>query len=97
VFEISAGEVIKMKPYWFQEKIINSTRAKLSEGYKRIMIYLACGGGKTHIAAQIAKMAREKGNNVHFLADQNNLTEQTSKTFWEYGINHGIIQGDTQD
>ena len=54
---------------------------------------MSCGGGKTHIAAEIVKKAVDKGNRVWFIVDNLELVEQTITVFENHGLDVGVIQG----
>ena len=43
----------------YQRKIIDDVRQSIANGHKRIIIQLPVGGGKTIIAGEIARSARE--------------------------------------
>ena len=52
----------------------------------RIMLQLPTGGGKTEIAAAIAKRYHEAGRNVTFVAHRQILIGQTKRRFADYGL-----------
>lgn len=56
------------------------------------MLMAPCGSGKTTIAAEMVRAARDKGTPVLFIADRIELIEQASARFDHEGIDHGIIQ-----
>lgn len=74
----------------YQSKIIEDVRGALKTS-KKILIQLATGGGKTAIAAFMAKGIKERGKNLWFIAHRDFLLEQTSKTFMDAGLNHSFI------
>ena len=55
-------------------------------GYKRPCIVLPCGGGKSIIAADMAKRATDNGKRVLFLVHRQELCEQITDTFDGYGV-----------
>lgn len=78
----------------FQDRTIDEIRTALVAGFKKIMVMAPTGSGKTHIAVKIINMAIKKGKKVLFVVDRKTLVNQTSKTFWNHDIDHGIVQGD---
>ena len=60
-------------------------------GYRRILIQLATGGGKTKIAEAILGIVRELGFAGQFIVHRKELINQTSRTFRDAGIPHGFI------
>jgi len=86
IFDIKPIELKPLQQYSLDEirKAMAST--------KKLIYMAATGMGKTIIAAQIAKNAREKGKKVVFIADRIVLCQQTSDVFLRYGIMHGVIQ-----
>jgi superfamily II DNA or RNA helicase len=86
------GAELELRPY--QAQAIQGLRIGLSEGCLRQMLYGPTGMGKTALAVGLVKGARAKGKRVAFLCNRIQLVEQASKAFQNYGIAHGIIQGD---
>lgn len=80
-----------MRPY--QVKGVDDLRQAFAEGLKRVIFKLPTGGGKTVIAQEIIKMATSKGKRVAFVCNRIELASQTSRRFYEAGINHGLMQG----
>ena len=78
--------------YDFQESAIEELRAGLRQGYKRQILCLPTGGGKTECAIALTKEAHAKGSRVAFVADRIALVDQTSDRFTQYGIDHGVVQ-----
>lgn len=76
----------------YQEESINQLRQSLRLGYKRPILQLPTGSGKTEVAVSIIKSAIDKGKRVCFFVDKLALVDQASKRFFKYGIDHGIIQ-----
>ena len=81
--------MIQLRPY--QENIINDVRAEFACGKKRVCIVSGCGSGKTVIMAWMSAQAKIKGNDVLFVIHRQELSDQSSETFSESGISHGII------
>jgi superfamily II DNA or RNA helicase len=52
------------------------------------------GSGKTVVASHLVDECLKKGKNAVFVVDRVTLVDQTSRTFDEYGIDHGVVQAD---
>ena len=78
----------------YQVKLVDGCRAALASGHKRIVAYLPTGSGKTRVAVSIIEMVLEKNKKVAFVCNRIQLLGQTSRVFDDYGIRHGVIQGD---
>lgn len=82
--------MIEFRPY--QQIAIDTARARIGAGIKRILINAATGAGKTIIAAGITQRAVSKGKRVLFLAHRRELIEQCAAKLQEAGVlNFGII------
>ena len=91
--------MFELRPY--QEKFINdiheqfcelSTEKKKLGRRGRVCGVMPCGAGKTLATAYMTKKAaEEKGRRVVFMVHRKELIEQTSKTFTDLEIEHGII------
>jgi len=75
---------MELRPY--QKQLITDAKKALARGKRRICIVLSCGGGKSVIAANIAKMAISKGNSVLFLVHRIELCNQIRDTFVACGV-----------
>lgn len=60
--------------------------------YKRILFTMPTGAGKTLLACELVKTAREKMRYVLFLAYSEEVIKQTSSKLTDYGLEHGIIK-----
>jgi len=76
---------MELRPY--QKQLITNAKRALARGKRRLCIVLSCGGGKSVIAANIAKMAISKGNSVLFLVHRIELCNQIRDTFSACGVN----------
>ncbi len=76
-----------MKLRDYQQDLIDSVHNAWAEGYRRPCIVLPCGGGKSIITADMTKRTTQRGKNVLFLVHRQELCEQISNTFTEYGVN----------
>ncbi|WP_017761042.1 DEAD/DEAH box helicase [Pseudacidovorax intermedius] len=78
----------------YQRDAIESLRAAIREGKRRILLVAPTGSGKTTIASILVRESQNKGKRSAFLVDRKSLIKQTSETFDLHGIAHGIIQAD---
>lgn len=83
--------------YAFQNALVSNTRASWVAGHHRPCIVLPCGGGKSVIAADIAKRTTDAGNRVLFIVHRKELCEQIRATFKWWGVdmegcNVGMVQ-----
>lgn len=78
----------------YQEASIRAVRDELARGKLRVLLYLPTGGGKTLIACEVIRLAVAKGKRVGFVVNRIQLLEQTCRKLLEYGIEHGVIQGE---
>jgi DNA repair protein RadD len=85
---------IDLRPY--QDDAVAKTRAQMAAGARRIILASPTGSGKTEIGMSFIKRNQLKGSTAWFIVDRKTLVDQTSDRFFEYGIDHGIIQGDNR-
>lgn len=76
---------MELRPY--QQDLINDIRKELATGLKRVCAVLGCGGGKSFIQANIAKLANDKENRVLYLIHRKELASQIQATFYSTGVN----------
>lgn len=81
-----------LRPY--QERALDQIRHQFRRGRKRVILCLPTGAGKTHVAAHMMSLARDKGNSSIFIADREVLVLQASERLSEDWIPHGIIMSD---
>jgi DNA repair protein RadD len=63
----------------------------LHAGYRRPLVQLPTGGGKTHQIASIASTAVEVGLRVLILATRTRLVRQIGERLTAFGVDHGVI------
>ena len=80
----------------YQADAIEALRAGIRAGSKRLILCAGTGAGKTLTSAHLLKEASRKGSYALFIVDRVALVDQTSEVFTEYGIQHGIVQGDNE-
>jgi DNA repair protein RadD len=77
-----------------QERALAEMRRSLMSGWRRPLLMLPTGGGKTLIAAHIAAGALAKGKRVAFVVPALSLIDQTVAAFEAEGIHAiGVLQG----
>lgn len=82
----------ELRPH--QIKAIDGLRSSLKAGFRRPLLFLPTGAGKTRCAGEIVKGARAKGKRVLFVVPAIALIDQTVRSFWAEGITDiGVIQG----
>lgn len=84
---------IKLRPY--QEKFVADIMSEFSAGQKKICGVAPCGAGKTIMTGFLVKKYFSD-KRVIFFVHRKELIDQTSKTFSELGIEHGIIAAGTK-
>lgn len=82
----------ELRPH--QIKAIDGLRSSLKAGFRRPLLFLPTGAGKTRCAGEIVKGARAKGKRVLFVVPAISLIDQTVRSFYAEGIRDiGVIQG----
>ncbi len=79
--------------YEDQQEFVAKLREALKHGIKSVLGVASPAFGKTVVAAHITQQARLRDPNasVWFLVHRKNLLRQTSKSFWQAKIEHGLI------
>lgn len=80
---------IELRPY--QQKLISDIRKSIANGHKRILVQAHVGAGKTIIAAEISRLAKEKHKRSLFIAPRRQLVYQAADKFAKLGLSTGII------
>lgn len=83
---------IVLRPH--QETSVETVRQKMREKQRRVILVAPTAFGKTECAGWIIQQSLDKGARAWFIVDRVTLINQTSKRFYSYGIDHGIIQAD---
>lgn len=81
--------MFELRPY--QDLLIEGARSEFIAGKKRTCIVAPCGAGKTVIMAWMSAQSKSRGNRVMFVVHRQELIEQSSETFKDMSIPHGII------
>ncbi len=74
------------KPRYYQQIAINRTVEAIAKGENRVLLVMATGTGKTYTAFQIIHRLWKSGakKRILFLADRNNLIDQTRRGDFKY-------------
>ena len=75
----------------YQIKSIDNLRESYRSGNQRVLLQAPTGSGKTIVAAEIIRLAEEKGSRVLFLCHRRELIFQSSDKLERFGVRHGII------
>jgi len=81
-----------MKLREYQIDSIEQTRQAFRNGYRKVVLMLPTGSGKSIIARSIIESSLKLGKKVLFICDRKTLINQASEHF--KGIPHGIVQSD---
>lgn len=81
---------LELRPY--QDGSIERLRIGARDGHRAQLLMIPTGGGKTIVAVSLVKSVVEKMARAAFVVDRVSLVDQTSATFDEYGIPHGVMQ-----
>lgn len=88
---MTASEIV-LRDY--QEKAIDELRQNIRAGVKNQILSASTGAGKTVCATYLLRECSQKYKRAVFVADRISLIDQTSEMLDQYGIAHGVIQGD---
>lgn len=80
-----------MKLREYQQAHNDAVRSAVRAGRKRIISCMATGSGKSIKIAELTKNAVEKMKTVIIILPRRSLVDQLSKSFADWGINHGVI------
>ena len=76
-----------MELFDYQQLAVDMLKKEFKRDKKAVILRLACGAGKTVIAADITAKALNKKSRVLFLVHREELKDQTIEEFNSYGIN----------
>lgn len=77
----------------YQDASIEGLREGIRAGHRLQILVAPTGAGKTTVATWLLKEAYDKFSRAVFICDRVALIDQTSATFDQYGLPHGVIQG----
>ena len=75
----------------YQEQLIDDIAYEFNQGRTRVCAVAPCGAGKTVMTGWMARAASLNQKRVLFMVHRQELIDQTSRTFSDLGIRHGII------
>ena len=79
----------------YQQSLLDRTRASMMAGNRRVLAQLPTGGGKTHIAKELALLAHAKGSTVLVMAHRIEIVNQISSLFRTSGLSPRNIVANT--
>lgn len=82
-----------LRPY--QQNLVDQARSAFAAGKRRVLIQLPTGGGKTHILAEIAKGASDKGLTALAMAHRIEIVSQISSRLTTFGLCPSVIAAST--
>ena len=74
-----------------QQELVLAIRQKIREGHRNILVVLPTGGGKTVVSTYLAYQVASRGQALTFNVHRKELIKQTSRTFSDFRLKHGII------
>lgn len=77
----------------YQQELVVKCVASLKRGFKKPLLVLPTGGGKTAIASELVRRSYNKGKSSIFIVHRQELLRQTYLTYQKNGITPAIIQG----
>lgn len=80
---------LKLRPY--QREGIEGVRQFYVEGYKKVLLWLATGGGKTVCFCEVLSGVRRKGKRAIVVVRGRHLVDQASQRLAREGIDHGVL------
>lgn len=75
----------------YQFNLLAKAAAAMAMGFRRVLVVLPTGGGKTVMAAEALKCAQQRDQSGRFLVHRKELIDQTSRSFSGMGLDHGFI------
>lgn len=78
-----------LRPY--QTEALQRLR-QAARHHKRLLFTMPTGSGKTLLACELVKTAKDKLRSVLFIAYSKEVIDQTSSKLTDYGLEHGIIK-----
>lgn len=75
----------------YQSKGKSQIREMFQQGIKKVLLWLATGGGKTFVFCDIAKDTVNNGLNVIIVVRGRKLVDQASQRLFREQVNHGVL------
>ncbi|MDR7006072.1 DEAD/DEAH box helicase [Paraburkholderia strydomiana] len=88
--ELAAFEHFGLRQYQIEAVLRVSDAYR--NGARNVLLCAPTAAGKTRISACVAYLASNNGKHSHFVVDRENLVDQTSRTFDQFGVSHGIVK-----
>lgn len=76
---------------YFQLDMMDEASKLVHHDNKRILLQAPTGAGKTVLAGYMLKKASTRGYHSWFICHRRELVKQSSRTFEQFGIEHGIV------
>lgn len=76
---------------WYQEKGIDEIRECFRRGIKKVLLWLATGGGKTHCFSYMMIEAVERKRRCLMIVRGRKLVDQASKRLFHERVTHGVL------
>lgn len=77
-----------LRPY--QESSLTEISQHFRQGRKKVLLWLATGGGKTVVFCEMIKRAHERGLNTVVIVRGRQLVKQASDRLFREKVNHGV-------
>jgi len=77
----------------YQVRAIDRVSESFADGNKRVMLYSPTGSGKTRMAIELIRRARENHQRCQFVVNRIGLVDQAARRLMDAGIHPGLIQG----
>lgn len=87
----NGSNTLKLRPY--QNELIKLIREEIKKGYKKIIAWLATGGGKSAVTIEIIKKMIRNNQRVVFVVRRRQLVIETQRKFSKNLIPCGVIMG----
>lgn len=76
----------------YQIDAVMRVREAYRNGARNVLLCAPTAAGKTRISACVVHLSSNRGKQAHFVVDRENLIDQTSRTFDQFKIAHGVVQ-----